>query len=128
MHPEWQKLNRLSGTLATTMPSLLHLPEATLLRVRGKDTTDRLYTLVRNRYHSNVAFILGEELRYEPKHDSLTVVPGIATGYPNFILDVTESELDAFVEAMLSDQLKKQSAFVERVVAPWGVRRSHPDF
>ena len=126
--PEWQTLNRLSGALATTMPALLHLPEASVLRVRSKDSTDRLYTLVRNRYHSNVAFILGEELRYEPKRDSLTVVSGIATGYPNLIFDVTEAELDAFVEAMLSDQLKKQSSFVKTVLAPWGVRRSHPDF
>ena len=125
---QWQQLSRLSGTLVSTLPALRHLPDATLLRLHGGPGPDQLYTLVRNRYHSNVAFILGEELRYEPKRDSLTVVPGIATGYPNFILDVPVGELGTWVETMLSDELEHEDVFVERIVSRWSVRRSHPGF
>ncbi|HRQ06299.1 MAG TPA: fatty acid cis/trans isomerase, partial [Nitrosomonas halophila] len=80
---------------------------------------------LRNRAHSNVAFMLGEALRYQPDKDNLTVYPGIAGSYPNFIFDVPVSEIEKF-SAMLS-QADSAEPF-EEIVMNWGIRRTHPRF
>jgi hypothetical protein len=40
------------------------LPEATMLRIEGQGGQRQVYSLLRNRAHSNVAFLLGEAYRY----------------------------------------------------------------
>jgi hypothetical protein len=114
------------------MPGIAHLPEATVVQLLDPDGqidgATAIYTLVRNRRHSNVAFLLGESLRYEPDKDTLTVVPGVATVYPNFMFVVPAGELGDFTAALLDKSLDDRAIFVERVVAKWGVRRSSPEF
>jgi hypothetical protein len=72
--------------------------------------------------------MLGESLRYEPEKDTLTVVPGLATVYPNFMFVVPAGELSDFTAALADQSLVNRVAFVERLVAKWGVRRSSPEF
>jgi hypothetical protein len=102
------------------------LPDVAYLVVHGDD--DRrpllLYTLIRNKDHSNVAFLFGEELRRRPEHDSVSVVRGPLGNYPNFFFQVARSEVDAFVDALLA--LHDERSF-EHLVNRYGVRRSHPD-
>lgn len=120
-----QALSRLVSRPATELEVIDELPEATLLRVERGDGRREIYTLLRNRAHSNVAFLLGESLRYQPGLDTLTLYPGVLTSYPNFIFDLQASEADAFVAAL--EQVRDPASF-ERVVERWGIRRSHPDF
>jgi hypothetical protein len=84
-----------------------------------------VYSLLRNRAHSNVAFMLGEQLRYQPALDTLTVYPGVLSSYPNFIFNVPVEQVAVFVEAL--EQAREPAAF-EQVVARWGIRRTHPAF
>lgn len=121
-------LRRLSNVRAADMPAIAHLPDATILQIDGPDGRPDIYTLVRNRRHSNVAFVLGESLRYEPHKDTLTVVPGVATVYPNFMFAVPVDQLSIFVSMLTDKALADRTSFVERVVAVWGVRRSSPEF
>ncbi|WP_207061866.1 fatty acid cis/trans isomerase [Motiliproteus sp. SC1-56] len=132
-------LSRLSGIPAERMPSVSQLPNASLLMVvpANSDANNadadagalpELYTLVRNRRHSNVAFMLGESLRYVPDEDSLTVVPGIATSYPNFIFRVPEKELPAFTRALRSASNRDLEATMEKVLRRWGVAANDPAF
>ena len=81
--------------------------------------------LPRNRAHSNVAFLLGEETRYQPGLDTLTVYPGVLSSYPNFMFNIPAGQVPAFVEAM--ERAQDEPAF-ERIVERWGIRRSHPQF
>lgn len=81
--------------------------------------------MLRNRAHSNVAFILGEDLRYEPDLDTLTIYPGILSAYPNFAFNVPAQETEPFVQAL---QRVKTPADWQQVVQTWGVRRSNPHF
>ena len=108
------------------------LPDATLVQIVHSDSQaggeTELYTLVRNRRHSNVAFVLGESLRYEPEKDTLTVVPGLATVYPNFMFVVPAGELAQFAAAVADRSLVDSAGFVRRVVVKWGIRRSSPGF
>lgn len=120
-----QALGRLASRPASELPLVNTLPELTLLRVHGPDGRREVYSLLRNRAHSNVAFMLGESLRYQPGRDTLTVYPGVHGSYPNFAFDVPAGQLQDFVTAMLAVRGDKDlTAVVER----WGVRRTHPDF
>lgn len=103
---------------------LMHLPENTFLRVTRKGERT-VYTLIRNRHHTNVAFMMGEKRRHKPKNDTLTLYPGIIGSYPNFIFNVEANEIPWFVEALREADSKKG---FEEVVEKWGVRRTHPGF
>lgn len=120
-----QALSRLTGRPASGLKVIDRLPEATLLRVEYGNGQREVYSLLRNRAHSNVAFMTGESLRYQPGLDTLTVYPGVLTSYPNFLFSVDASEVPAFVTAL--EQARDQAAF-EQVVERWGIRRSHPQF
>ena len=120
-----QRLSRLTARPAASLKVIDQLPEATLLRIELADGQREVYSLLRNRAHSNVAFIMGESLRYQPGLDDLTVYPGVLSSYPNFIFNVPAAEVPAFVAAL--EQSKDAVAF-ERITQRWGVRRSHPQF
>jgi len=76
--------------------------------------------------HSNVAFMFGENLRYTPSRDTLTLYPGVLASYPNFMFDVPGAELDEFVESVLAAD--DEQVFEKTVIRRWGVRRTHPRF
>ena len=59
-----------------------------------------LYSLVHNREHVNVSWILGESERFAPQEDSLTVRAGVLGAYPNMFFVVPETEIDAFSDAV----------------------------
>ncbi|WGO98213.1 fatty acid cis/trans isomerase [Saccharophagus degradans] len=59
-----------------------------------------VYSLVRNRMHSNVAFLTGEELRYQPEQDYLSIQKGLVGSYPNLIFKVDESDINRFISAL----------------------------
>ncbi|MCQ4261653.1 peptidylprolyl isomerase [Stutzerimonas stutzeri] len=120
-----QALSRLTNRLAGVLPIIQQLPEATLLRIEYDTERREIYSLLRNRAHSNVAFMYGEALRWQPRLDTLTVYPGILSSYPNFIFNLQAAEVPAFVSAM---ERVNDRADLDRLVERWGVRRSHPDF
>ena len=120
-----QALSRLTNRLAGVLPIIQQLPEATLLRIEYDTERREIYSLLRNRAHSNVAFMYGEALRWQPRLDTLTVYPGILSSYPNFIFNLQATEVPAFVSAM---ERANDRADLDRLVERWGVRRSHPDF
>lgn len=120
-----QSLSRLAAKPAGTLKVIDLLPEATLLRVAMADGQREVYSMLRNRAHTSVAFMLGEELRYQPALESLTVYPGVLSSYPNFIFNIPVAQVAEFVAAL--EQARDASAF-ERVVERWGIRRTHPEF
>ncbi|WP_296267636.1 fatty acid cis/trans isomerase [Pseudomonas sp. UBA6562] len=121
-----QSLSRLLSRPAAGLKIIDQLPEATLLRIQAPDGQRQVYSLLRNRAHSNVAFLLGEAYRYQPGLDTLTLYPGVLTSYPNFIFNVPTGEVPAFVDALQA--ARDDKAQFERVVQRWGIRRSHPQF
>lgn len=128
--PRWiqqadHALSSLAAQPAASLPGIIQLPEVTFVRVRHGQNERTVYTLLRDRAHSNVAFMLGEELRYQPGKDRLTVYPGITGSYPNFMFDVPAHQIGELVSA-LSKAGKTQD--FERAVETWGIRRTHPQF
>lgn len=120
-----QLLSRLASRPAAGLPAINFMPEASMLRVNFADGSREIYSLLRNREHSNVAFIMAESLRYQPGLDTLTIYPEVLSSYPNFIFNVQADELAGFVETM--QQISKQHEF-DALVERWGIRRTHPQF
>jgi len=120
-----QALSPIASQPAARLPVVEHMPEASLLLVEGDDGEQAVYSLLRNRAHSNVAFMFGESLRYQPQKDTLTIYPGVLLSYPNFMFRVAENELPAFAEAIRNVEGEQDfTGVVER----FGVRRTQPDF
>ncbi len=120
-----QAFSRIAALSTTQLPLILNLPEATLIRIYTTDGQQEVYSMLRNRAHSNVAFMLGEDLRYEPDRDTLTIYPGILSAYPNFAFNVPVQETDLFVHAL---QKVQTPADWQQVVQVWGVRRTSSHF
>ncbi|WP_350615541.1 fatty acid cis/trans isomerase [Pseudomonas sp. HY7a-MNA-CIBAN-0227] len=120
-----QALSRLTSRPAAGLKVIEQLPEATMLRIETRSGKREVYSLLRNRAHSNVAFMLGEAYRYQPGLDTLTIYPGVLSSYPNFIFNMAAEDVPEFVEDM---EHAKDAKRFERIVDRWGVRRSHPQF
>lgn len=120
-----QALSRLTSRPAAGLKVIDQLPEATMLRVETAGGQRVVYSLLRNRAHSNVAFLLGESLRYQPELDTLTIFPGVLSSYPNFMFNIPAAEVPDFVDAM---ENAKDAERFEKIVERWGIRRSHPQF
>ncbi|NNM52691.1 MAG: fatty acid cis/trans isomerase [Pseudomonadales bacterium] len=117
--------SHIAALSASQLPLIRQLPEATFIRIYTADGRQEIYSMLRNRAHSNVAFILGEDLRYQPDLDTMTIYPGILCAYPNFAFNVPARETDQFVGAL---QKVQTSADWQQMVKTWGVRRTSPDF
>ncbi|MFW0753735.1 fatty acid cis/trans isomerase [Pseudomonas sp. H11T01] len=120
-----QALSRLTSRPAAGLNVIDQLPEATMLRIETQSGKREIYSLLRNRAHSNVAFLLGESLRYQPGLDTLTLYPGVLSSYPNFIFNIPAEQVPEFVARM---ENAKDADHFEKIVDRWGIRRSHPQF
>ena len=125
LHMPDHALGRLTRVPAAQLPVVNLLPEATLLRVHATDGRRQLYTLLRHRAHSNVAWMAGESLRFLPEQDRLMLFPGLLTSYPNFAFDLPVEQVPEFSDTLLA---VRHAADLDKVVQRWGVRRTHPRF
>lgn len=64
------------------------------LRLRLRNGQDLVFTGVVNRWHDDIAFLLGEERRLDPSKDYLEFIPGMIGSYPNMFFDVHQDDLD----------------------------------
>ena len=120
-----QALSRLTSRPAAGLKVIDQLPEATMLRVETANGKRVVYSMLRNRAHSNVAFLLGEAYRYQPGLDTVTIYPGVLSSYPNFMFNLPAQDVPEFVAEM---ERAKDAKRFEKIVDRWGVRRSHPLF
>jgi len=120
-----QALSRLTSRPAAGLKVIEQLSEATMLRIETASGKRVVYSMLRNRAHSNVAFLLGEAYRYQSGLDTVTIYPGVLSSYPNFIFNIPAQQVPGFVLAMESARDAQQ---FEKIVDRWGVRRSHPLF
>lgn len=119
-------LRRIAARQAEEVPAVKLFPEVSFVRVFDDSGRLEVYTVIRNRMHTNVAFLFGESLRYKPEDDTLTVYPGVLASYPNFMFNVDVDEIEEFVETLL--KVGDERMLTDTVVERWGVRRTHPEF
>jgi fatty acid cis/trans isomerase CTI len=105
-------------------PFAKYLPDIAVLLVETENDTE-VFTLVHDMAHSNVAFIFNEDFRRVPEDDTLTIVEGQFSSYPNFVFRVVAKDVDDFVETIL--KIENQDDYVD-ALARYGIRRTHPEF
>ena len=121
-----QALRQIASIMASSAtPFARFLPDLALVLVRGEDGNARLYSIVHNREHDNISWMLGESERFAPQEDSLTVRAGVIGAYPNMFFVVPENEVDRFSKAIAR---LKSAADYDRLVDAFGVRRSDETF
>ena len=121
-----QALHRIASIeAADATPFARFLPDLALMLIRDQDGHAMIYSLVHNREHTNISWILDESERLAPKEDTLTIRAGAVGAYPNMIFVVPEEDVELFATAILK---LKSTADYERLVDRFGVRRSNPKF
>jgi hypothetical protein len=121
-----QALRQIASIKASSAtPFARFLPDLAFVLVRGEDGGVRLYSIVHNREHDNISWMLGESERYAPQEDSLTVRAGAIGAYPNMFFVVPENEIEGFSEAVAR---LKSPADYDRLVDDFGVRRANEKF
>ena len=84
-----------------------------------------LYSILRNREHSNISGLFSEDQTHLPVEDNLTVTNGIVGDYPSAFWRVDNAELESFGNAI--GDLRQASDYAD-FMTRFGVRRSHADF
>ena len=110
---------------ATATPFARFLPDLAIVLVRAEDGSARLYSIVHNREHDNISWILGESERFAPQEDSLTVRAGVIGAYPNMFFVVPEKRIEEFSKAIAR---LRSVADYDRLIDAFGVRRSDEKF
>lgn len=78
----------------------VYLPDVAYVRVTLPNGQAKAYTLVHNREHFNVSFLLKESARLDKKNDSINFIPGYAGSYPNIYFDVKAADVPRFIKSL----------------------------
>jgi len=101
-----------------------YMPDEAFLRVTAGDQDEgRAYTLIRNKAHTNVAFMFNESKRRIPGQDTLTVYPGLLGSYINFMFSVPLDNIERFTAALHAVRTEADFA---ALVREFGLLRSNP--
>ena len=95
------------------------------LRIRRSDGRDVAGTIVINRWHDNVANLIGEDARFDPAKDSADFIPELIGSYPNYFFDVSDGDLPDFFDLLAN--FSKSRKDMERI-AKYGINRSDERF
>ncbi len=76
-------------------------PENSYLVVTKENKEPEIFTVIKNREHENISWILGESLRLAPKEDTLSILSGFYSFYPNQFFMVKEAEVENFKNQVL---------------------------
>ena len=119
---EFRKISSVQAGSST--PFARYFPDVAYVMVKGKEKT-RVFTLIHNKEHENLAWITGESLRMSPQEDTLTLREGYWASYPNMIFHMEEKDLMIFANQITRI---KDSKGYNALVDKWGVRRQNPNF
>lgn len=118
-------LRHLGARTAEQSPGIKWMPEVSFLRIDIPGGGYSTYSILRNRRHTNVAFILGESLRYQENLDTLTILPYPVGSYPNLMFRVNLNDVVQFSETLMS--VNSEDAF-DQIIDRWGVLRMSSKF
>jgi hypothetical protein len=101
------------------------LPDLSYLRVRISENEDKIFTLIHNRSHLNLAFIALDRYYNDPENDTLTILPGMYGSYPKMFFDISIQTFDTFFNQM--KDLKKSENYLSWRTQ-FGVERTSGEF
>ena len=102
-----------------------HNANLAYLRVRRHNGENLVFSIVVNRWHDNVAFLLGEDGRLDATKDSVDFIKGVIGSYPNYFFDVFEKDLPDFFD-LLAHFNESQKDMLR--LAKYGINRADDRF
>jgi hypothetical protein len=111
----------------TPFAAILHDHDANLayVRLRLRSGKDLVFTGVVDRWHDDIAFMLGEERRLDPGKDALEFIPGLIGSYPNMFFDVRQDEVPDFLRLLATFDGGQESL---RRLSRWAINRADDRF
>jgi hypothetical protein len=104
--------------------SVQFLPDSIILLVKDSKG-EKLWTLIHNKDHYNVAMLLFEGDRRRPEMDTVDWIQGAATSYANLIIVIDESNLKQFFDELKMAQTANN---VNSILKKYGLARNNPQF
>ncbi|MBS1968780.1 MAG: fatty acid cis/trans isomerase [Bdellovibrionales bacterium] len=121
-----KQLRTIASVKATDKtPFSRFFPEIAMLVIKEKNGASKVYSLMHNREHQNISWILAESLRLAPKEDTLTIREGFWGSYPNMFFSVTEDQIGKFTSQVLKIKSEKE---YKKLVKDFGVSRMQANF
>lgn len=114
-----RRLSAIRGLAASQMP------EDSLIVYQPAVGKPRVFSLIRNSAHTNVAEIFSEADRRLPEEDTLLAMNGIVGAYPNAIFSITPQNAGRFADAVAA--LRSEADLV-RLTDTYGIRRTDRRF
>ena len=108
-----------AGQFVRFFPNLSYL----LVKVPGK--ADRVYSIIRDKFHKNILIMSAEAQRRDLSKDTLVLAPGFIGMYPNMFFTVHEKHLDDFIKRIL--RMKTQADY-QWMLKSYGVAQDNPKF
>ena len=102
-----------------------HNSNLAYLRIRLQNGKDAVGSIVVNRWHDNVAFLLGEDAKLDASKDSVDFIRGLIGSYPNYFFDVLEKDLPDFFDLL---EHFTGSPKDQELLAKYGVNRADDRF
>ncbi|HEY1080342.1 MAG TPA: fatty acid cis/trans isomerase, partial [Bdellovibrio sp.] len=118
-------LRKIAGIKGEEKPFAEYFPEFSYLKITAASGEQKVYSIMHNREHENISWILAESLRLAPQEDSLTLREGYWGSYPNMIFSIAEKDLQRFVD--MTVKIKNEKGYQE-LVSAFGVRRTQDNF
>ena len=100
------------------------MPQITFLSIQGKEQT-HYYSVLRNNAHSNITSLLSEDENRLPEQDTITVTSGLVGAYPDVFVNVSESQLNNYVNSVSALTTK---ADYQKLMDNYAIRRTDPNF
>lgn len=101
-----------------------YFPEFSYLLIKD-DGKERVFSIILNREHDNISWILGEGLRLSPLDNNLMIKEGFWGSYPVQFYSIEAAEVESFVKAMRA--INSHRGY-QKFVQKFGVRRTSPRF
>jgi len=95
------------------------------IRIRIPDGNDRVISAVVHRWHDNVQFLVGEDLRLDSSKDRADFFPGFIGSYPNYFFDVNLIDLPDFLSLLYSYKGRPKD---RQKLVKYGINRADADF
>lgn len=99
-------------------------PDLSIVLIKGK-TKNRIVSIIRNKEHENVSWILAEDARLVPEEDTLTILEGRWGSYPDYFFSMEEDKVEYFTSQL--SRLKNDKDFSD-LMAVFGASRAHDEF
>lgn len=114
----FDKLKNLVGGPITLLPPI------TFLSVQSKNETLH-YTVLRNNAHKNITSLLREDKNRQPENDTVTVTRGLVGAYPDVFINVSDTQLDNYIDAMM---LLRNETDYRQLMDKYAIRRTDSNF